>query len=119
LNLYLKNDFSLQQVTRNLKEVTVMSFSNALKMCRTQKRVSKTKLAELSGLSISYLTLLEQGKRDPNLSTIEKICKALNIPISIFIFLAFDKNEIDGISHELAKMLSLTALQLIESSDDS
>lgn len=97
-----------------------MSFGNALKMCRTQKKVSKTKLAELSGLSISYLTLLEKDKRDPNLSTIEKICDALNIPISIFIFLAFDKKEIDGISHELAKQLSLTALQLIEpDSDDS
>lgn len=97
-----------------------MSFGNALKMCRTQKKVSKTQLAQLSGLSISYLTLLEQDKRDPNLSTIEKICDALNIPISIFIFLAFDKNEIDGINHELAKLLSLTALQLIEScSNDS
>lgn len=95
-----------------------MNFGNALKMCRTQKRVSKTKLAKLSGLSISYLTLLEQGKRDPNLSTIEKICGSLNIPISIFIFLACDKNEIDNISHELAKMLSLTALQLIESCPD-
>ena len=97
-----------------------MSLGNALKLCRTHKKVSKTQLAQLSGLSISYLTLLEQDKRDPNLSTIEKICDALNIPISIFIFLAFDKNEIDGISHELAKLLSLTALQLIEScSNDS
>ena len=63
---------------------------------------------------ISYLSLLEKDKRDPNLSTIEKICAALNIPVSIFIFLASNKNDLKGISDELAKQLSLTALQLME-----
>lgn len=76
--------------------------------------MTKTKLAELAGMSLSYLSLLERGKRDPNLSTISKICDALNIPVSIFMFLASDTNDLNGISKELAEKLSLTALQLIE-----
>jgi len=91
-----------------------MNISKALKLCRTQKGMTKTKLSELSGLSISYLSLLEQGKRDPNISTVNDLCKALNIPASIFMFLASDSNELNGISQELAEKISLTALQLIE-----
>lgn len=90
-----------------------MNISKALKLCRTQKGMSKTALAEKANLSISYLSLLEQGKRDPNLSTIDKLCVALSIPASIFMFLASDVNELDGISKELAEKISLTALQLM------
>ena len=91
-----------------------MNISKAIQICRTQKGMTKTKLAELAGVSLSYLSLLERGKRDPNLSTINKICDALNIPVSIFMFLASDTNDLNGISNELAEKLSLTALQLIE-----
>jgi transcriptional regulator with XRE-family HTH domain len=91
-----------------------MNISKAIQICRTQKGMTKTKLAELAGMSLSYLSLLERGKRDPNLSTISKICDALNIPVSIFMFLASDTNDLNGISKELAEKLSLTALQLIE-----
>ncbi len=90
-----------------------MNISKALKLCRTQRGLTKTKLADLANISISYLSLLEQGKRDPNLSTIQQLCSALNIPASIFMFLASDKNELNGISNELAEKLSFTALQLI------
>ncbi|WP_028868893.1 helix-turn-helix domain-containing protein [Psychromonas arctica] len=91
-----------------------MNISKALKLCRTQKGITKTKLAELAEVSVSYISLLEQGKRDPNVTTVNKICSALNIPASIFMFLASDVNELNGISSELAEKLSLTALQLIE-----
>jgi transcriptional regulator with XRE-family HTH domain len=91
-----------------------MNISKALKLCRTQKGITKTQLAEKADLSVSYLSLLEQGKRDPNLSTINNLCIALNIPASIFMFLASDVNELGGISKELAEKISLTALQLME-----
>jgi len=91
-----------------------MNISRALKLCRTQKGMTKTKLAKKANISISYLSLLEQGKRDPNLTTVNKLCNALNIPASIFMFLASDVNELNGISTELAEKLSLTALQLME-----
>jgi transcriptional regulator with XRE-family HTH domain len=95
-----------------------MNISKALKLCRTQKGISKTVLAERADLSISYLTLLEQGKRDPNISTINQLCVALNIPASIFMFLASDVNELNGIIKELSEKISLTALQLMEADVD-
>lgn len=97
-----------------------MNISKALKLCRTQRGLSKTALAEKANLSISYLSLLEQGKRDPNLSAVNDICHALEIPMSIFMFLASDIEELEGVSDELAQMMSHTALKLMEvNSDDT
>lgn len=90
-----------------------MNIGRAIKLCRNQKDLSKTKLAELSGLSVSYITLLEQGKRDPNLSAIEKICQALQVPITVLMFLAADTEEKTGISTELSEKLSVLALSVI------
>ena len=79
---------------------------------------TKTKLAEKAELSASYLTLLEQGKRDPNLSTLEKICQALQIPSTVLMFLASDAEDRVGMSSELAEKLSVLALSLIGDNDE-
>ena len=95
-----------------------MNIGKAITLCRTQKGITKTQLANDANISISYLTLLEQGKREPNLATINNICKALQIPPSILIFLASDSNEQDGLSLELVEKLSHLALSLMENKSD-
>lgn len=91
-----------------------MNLGNAIKLCRTQRNMSQADLAKLSEMSISYLSLLERGKRDPAFSTVEKIAKALDVPISILVFLAADKDKLTELSPETAEKLSLLALNLIE-----
>ncbi|WP_386691966.1 hypothetical protein O1Q79_01874 [Lonepinella sp. MS14434] len=95
-----------------------MNIGKAIKLCRNQRNLTKLKLAEKAELSVSYITLLEQGKRDPNLSTIEKICTALNIPTSILMFLATDAHERDELSTELSEKLSYLAWSLIGESNE-
>lgn len=94
-----------------------MNIGKALSLCRTQRGMSKSALANKAGLSVSYLSLLENSKRDPNLSTLEKICHALNVPSSVLLFLASDPEELKMLSTELVEKLSYTALKLIQ--DDS
>jgi transcriptional regulator with XRE-family HTH domain len=93
-----------------------MNLGRAIKLCRTQRNISQGELATLADVSVSYLSLIERGKRDPNFSTVEKIAKALNVPMSILMFLAADTSEISDISPQLAEKLSYTALKLIEES---
>ena len=93
-----------------------MNVGNAIKLCRTQKNMNQAELAKLADISVSYLSLLERGKRDPNLSTVESIAAALNIPFSILMFLAAEKDELSGVNRELAEKLSYTALKLIAES---
>ena len=96
-----------------------MNIGRALSLCRTQKGMTKTQLSQVANVSVSYLTLLEQGKRDPNLSTVNQICKGMNVPVSVFMFLASDASDKEGISNELAEKLSHTALSLIEPENGS
>lgn len=92
-----------------------MNIGKAIKLCRTQKGLTRTELAKNADISISYLSLLEQGKRDPSLSTVEKLSNALNIPLSVLVFLASDKTEL---STELTEKLSSLAFSLMDSDDD-
>ena len=91
-----------------------MNLGKAIKLCRNQQNLKQSDLAEQSNISVSYLSLLERGKRDPNFSTVQKISSALKIPVNILVFLAADEGELGGISNELAEKLSHTALRLIE-----
>lgn len=93
-----------------------MNLGKAIKLCRTQKNMSQAELATLVDLSVSYISLLERNKRDPNISTVKGIANALNIPFSILMFLAAETDELAGINPELAEKLSYTALKLIEAS---
>lgn len=76
-----------------------MNLGSAIEQCRKLKGLTKTELSDRSGLSISYLTLLEQGKREaPNISVIEKIASGLGLPTSLLIFLASDDDEISSLT---------------------
>lgn len=92
-----------------------MELGKAIRISREQRGYTRSELADKAKLSLSYVSLLENSKRDPNLSKIEKIAEALDIPVSILFFLAADKSEIESISSELAEKMSLLTLKLLES----
>lgn len=91
-----------------------MNLGRAIKLCRIQRNLKQSELAEKAGISVAYLSLLEQGKRDPNFSKLEQIADTLNVPLSILVFLAADDEELSGISPELREKMSYTALRLME-----
>lgn len=86
----------------------------AIKLCRTQRGLNQTELAQAAGISFSYLSLLERGKRDPTMSTIENLANALAVPVIMLIFLAEDDAGKAALSAELLEKLSYKTLQLIE-----
>ncbi|WP_417522590.1 helix-turn-helix domain-containing protein [Marinovum sp.] len=49
---------------------------------RTAAQLSLQELARLSGISSSALSLIETGKRDARLSTLDRIARALNTEIA-------------------------------------
>jgi transcriptional regulator with XRE-family HTH domain len=93
-----------------------MQIGNAIKLIRTQKKLSQAELAERADVSVSYISMLEREKRDPTFSTVEKLAEALEVPLSILMFIAAEEDEIWNINPELAEKLSHTALQLIRAS---
>jgi len=90
-----------------------MNFGQAIKLCRTQRGVSQADLARQAECSVSYLSMLENNKRDPTLSTMTKIAHALRMPVGILFFLGAEGGDLDGIDKTLQGELARTALELL------
>lgn len=91
-----------------------MNIGKAIKVCRTQKDLSQKELAKKAGVSISYLSLLERNKREANIHIIKNIAHALDIPLSILIFLASEKKELIGLDKDIINQLSHVVLELMD-----
>jgi len=57
------------------------AFATVLRDLRTQKKISQENLAFLSGLDRTYISLLERGKRQPTLTSLFSISKALDLTL--------------------------------------
>lgn len=55
-----------------------------LRKIRTDQGLSLRSLANLSGLNINTLSLIENGKNSPSVSTLQQIAQALEVPITAF-----------------------------------
>lgn len=93
-----------------------MNLGRAIKLCRIHKNMKQSDLAVNASISVSYLSLIEQGKRDPNTKTIKKITRALDVPMNILIFLASDEEDLGNMDRDLVERLSYVSLKLMEPS---
>ncbi len=60
------------------------SFAAALKACRGRLGISQEELAGRAGLHRTYVSDIERGARNLSLESIDKLAKALEIPVSTF-----------------------------------
>ena len=97
-----------------------MNLGKAISLCRTQRGLTQSALAARAGLSVSYLSLLEQNKRkDPTLSIFQKLETALRVPSGILFFLAADQAELSVLVPELQEKLAYAALNLLNAPESS
>ena len=90
-----------------------MNVGSAIQTCRMKRGLSQAVVARRANCSVSYLSMLENSKRDPTLSTVKNIAQALGVPVEILFFLGAEKGELAGINNELAGQLAMTALSLL------
>lgn len=60
-------------------------FGKVLRGLRETNNISQEKLAEYCDLDRTYISLLERGLRQPTITTLFKLSKALNVSPSDFI----------------------------------
>ena len=71
-----------------------MNIGKAIKDLRQQKGFKQTDFAVKCGLSQSYLSSIEKGKKEPTLGILKQIANALAIPMPILVFFSLDKDDI-------------------------
>lgn len=61
-----------------------LAFGLRVKELRLEKGLSQEKLANLAGVDRTYMTQVENGKRNISIENIRKICIALDVNLSDF-----------------------------------
>ena len=90
-----------------------MNCSKAIRIARSLADVSQGELADRADIDRSYLSLIESGKRQPSLGTMEKIANALRLPFHLLSLLGSEKQEVQKgynedfqrLAQELTKLL--------------
>lgn len=73
---------------RHLADPLTLQLGQALRTLRQSKGLNLEDLSRLSGVGIATLSHLENGNRDPKLSTISRILKALRSDLRHLLFAA-------------------------------
>lgn len=74
-----------------------MNVGGRIRYFRTLKGYTTNKLANLSGISQSYLRDVELGNKNPTIETLSYVCDALNISLQDF----FNENTQNAIQNDL------------------
>ena len=63
-------------------DTIIKDIGKRIRTYRLQAGLSQEKLAEIASCDATYLSEIEQGKRNPSLKVIERIAAALQLPLS-------------------------------------
>lgn len=59
--------------------------------CRAERGWSLRSLAEMSGVSLAYLSELEHGQKEPSGATLEQLARAFQLPLADLLHLVADR----------------------------
>jgi len=62
------------------------TFSKNVRKYRLELKLSQEEFAEIAGVHRTYIGSVERGERNITINVMEKICKALNRPITDFFY---------------------------------
>lgn len=71
-----------------------MDIGGIIKNIRLKKGIKQNLLAQKCNISPAYLSKIEKGTKDPNLSVLRDIAKNLDIPLPILFFLSLSDEDI-------------------------
>ena len=90
-----------------------MNIGNAIKDLRQKQGLNQNDFAIKCGLSQSYLSSIEKGRKEPTLNILKQIAKTLSIPMPVLVFFSIDKDDIEESKREAFNMLEPSIKSLI------
>lgn len=77
------------------------SLGKQIKIARKKKGVKQYELAELVNVSQNYISLIENGKKIPSMSVLQKIAAVLDVPAGVLIS---EDTRFDNLKTELIEL---------------
>ena len=85
---------------------------------RESKGLSKTTLADMTGINVGHLTHIEKGERNPSQSALRDICKALEIPYQQISNTYDKKLDEDQIRFGMVSTVPYNTVPLVKNIED-
>lgn len=90
-----------------------MNYGRAIRIIRSIRGTSQSKLAREARLDPSHVSLIEKGSRKPSLEALERISVALGTPQHLLSLLAADANDLNLPEPERISALAKLLAELI------
>jgi transcriptional regulator with XRE-family HTH domain len=84
-----------------------MKTGDNIRRVRTAKGLSQKEVTINSGLDTAQYSRIENGKTDPSVSTLERIAKAMGVPIADFFTETGEQQEINTLDKSLMEKVAL------------
>lgn len=85
-----------------------MTYGEALHRVRKSKRINQGDLAKRVGITQSYLSQIERGKKNPTINTLTDISKELNVPLGVIMWLSVSEKDVSENKKEAYNKLKPT-----------
>jgi transcriptional regulator with XRE-family HTH domain len=69
-----------------------MTIGSTLKLLRTASNLTQSSLAKDLNVTANYLSLVENGRKEPSLTFLKRFSKKLDAPLGYFLWLALEEN---------------------------
>jgi len=70
-----------------------MTIGSTLKLLRTASNLTQSSLAKDLNVTANYLSLVENGRKEPSLTFLKRFSKKLDAPLGYFLWLALEENR--------------------------
>ena len=103
---------------------TLSRLAEALRLIRVFHDLKQYELSDRLGISQSYLSEIESGRKEPSIGLIKKYSQEFKIPLSSILFFSerlYNRQKMDQESEEMRKVISqkiVNFLQFVEEKTD-
>jgi len=84
-----------------------MNLGQAMKLMRTASGLRQKEIASRLGVTSNYVSLIENGKRDPSISFLRTLARILNVPVGLFFL--WDETGADSSKRGLDQLRDILA----------
>lgn len=78
-----------------------MNLGNTITFLRKQRKINQSDLAKKCKITQAYLSLIENDKKEPNLATLKKIAKGLDVPLPVIFFFSLEEGDVPKSKKEI------------------
>jgi transcriptional regulator with XRE-family HTH domain len=90
-----------------------MNYGRAIRLVRSTRGLSQKALAKKLDVDPSLISHLEKNARQPSAETLQQLSQAFDLPLYLFVFLASDEKDLQGLPPQQAQLFGGELLRLL------